>query len=417
MGDFLLNYFTPDHIVNKVCPEYDKLRNIVLSVLVAASLLLVLPLPLIFVFPQASLYYGIFIMCVTILFTIKRTGTYLLPTVATLAIGYGIVVYIILISGALFSPHVIMLYLLMLTGFWTDRKIIGHPTVLVNLVAFYIIYVYTAEEPFKLSMIDDRVSTKQYFLLFNFCVTLFFGVFFSFVKRSYEFAQNEVREAHLSRINNLTEAVNDRNRELEGIRKNLATDFHDETGNLLAVINQQAQILQIKLSNNPEFSSITGSLINHSQQLYNTSRNFIWSTHNESNNPIVAFYHLIEFGQDFFNQFDIEFSAKPLDKSYFDLLKMPSSANRDLIAIFKEAMTNTAKHSGAKNVLLRMFIENGYLNVELKDDGRWKEPDPSSPSSGLQNMESRSLRNHFLFSRLNDGSHTYIKVRIIISNA
>src|SRR5690606_29146061 len=98
-------------------------------------------------------------------------------TVATLAIGYGIVVYIILISGALFSPHVIMLYLLMLTGFWTDRKIIGHPTVLVNLVAFYIIYVYTAEEPLKFSMFDYCVSTKIFFTIQLFTHTLLCQLF------------------------------------------------------------------------------------------------------------------------------------------------------------------------------------------------------------------------------------------------
>src|SRR5690606_6877231 len=288
MGEFLLNYFTPTHLVNKVSPEYDKLRVVVLGVLMAASLLFVMPLPLLFVFPHAALYYAVFIMCIAILFTVKRTGAYLLPTVVTLGVGYGVVVYIILISGGLFSPHVIMLYILMLTGFWADRKIIGHPAVLVNLIAFIIISHYTADEPFKLSMINPDISTTEYFLLFNLCVTLFFGFFFSFVTRSYELSRVVARAFHLSRINHFEDAIMARNQELKGTRQNLATGLDGASGNLLVAINQQAQILQIKLGKNPEFASITDSLLKHSQQLYNIRQNQALNENIESNNPMVA---------------------------------------------------------------------------------------------------------------------------------
>lgn len=288
--------------------------------------------------------------------------------------------------------------------------------VIMNIVAF--ILIYTETKPlYSLNIISESLTTKQYYLLFNICLTLFFGIFFSYVKHSHESARDEIRKIQKTKINKLEKDVSDRTKEIEGIRQNLATDFHDETGNLLAAINQQAQILKMKLGDQSEFAKAVDLLLDHSEQLYNTSRNFIWSTHNESNNPMVAFYYLIEFGQNFFNQFDIEFSAQPLDKSYFNLLKITSRSNRDLVAIFKEAMTNAAKHSNATEVTLKMFIQNGYLMVQLKDNGQWKEPDRSSPSIGLLNMERRSLRNNFKLERFNEDGHTTIEVSIIISNA
>ena len=58
-------------------------------------------------------------------------------------------------------------------------------------------------------------------------------------------------------------------------------------------------------------------------------------------------------------------------------------------------MTNVAKHSGAKEVLLEMAVFQNMFNIPLQDDGCWKEPDEGEPHNGLHNMEKRSKENAF----------------------
>lgn len=91
-------------------------------------------------------------------------------------------------------------------------------------------------------------------------------------------------------------------------------------------------------------------------------------------------------------------------------VQLQTFASRHIIFIFKEAMTNVAKHSGAKEVLLEMAVFQDYVSISLQDDGAWKEPSEGEPHNGLHNMEKRSKENDFRFKVYGSSQGTRLQI-------
>ena len=59
--------------------------------------------------------------------------------------------------------------------------------------------------------------------------------------------------------------------------------------------------------------------------------------------------------------------------------------------MYKEIVTNAAKHSGAKHVSITLRISSDHLaDLVVKDDGRGFDPDASTNGNGLKNIRSRA---------------------------
>jgi signal transduction histidine kinase len=226
-------------------------------------------------------------------------------------------------------------------------------------------------------------------------LTIFFGTFFWFVQEQHDAARLQIREQQHIRIDLLDRAVKERTQQLSTMRQNLASDFHDETGNMLSAITRQAAVLKLKLKDQSSVLSIVDNIIANSDQLYASSRDFLWSVNNNSDDPQELFAYLTSFGQIFYNQFDIAFSANVTINSAQESAHLQPFASRHIIFIFKEAMTNVAKHAGATEVILEMAVYQKHVSISLQDDGSWKEPDEAILHNGLQNMEKRSRDNQF----------------------
>jgi PAS domain S-box-containing protein len=66
-------------------------------------------------------------------------------------------------------------------------------------------------------------------------------------------------------------------------------------------------------------------------------------------------------------------------------------AGVELSRVIQEALTNTRRHSGARNVLVSLAVNGGALVTEVADDGRGY--DPEAPAgTGLKGMRERTLR-------------------------
>lgn len=217
------------------------------------------------------------------------------------------------------------------------------------------------------------------------------------------------------KIESLAWLAQKRKEDITTIRENLARDFHDETGNVLASISHQTGILKIKLKDNPTLLPILENIANNCDKLYDSSRDFLWSINNNSDNPLELFNHLTDFGQRFYNQFDISFSAKHTEKKKLGNMTMIPFASRNLIFIFKEAMTNVVKHSGADKVSLEMTVFSGFVKICLKDNGTWKEPSDKFSHYGLRNMRRRSENNDFQFKHFYDQNGTSVEVFVPIT--
>ena len=72
-----------------------------------------------------------------------------------------------------------------------------------------------------------------------------------------------------------------------------------------------------------------------------------------------------------------------------DLTELPAAAEVAAYRITAEAMTNVARHAGARHLRVRLARVTGGVAIEVADDGRGL-PDDLVPGVGLGSMHQRA---------------------------
>ena len=138
------------------------------------------------------------------------------------------------------------------------------------------------------------------------------------------------------------------------VRQTASEDFHDEVGNSLTRIQVLTDVLQTKLGNgHDEEKRIIGMIKENVSGLYQGTRDILWALNPESDLIMEIGRRLQSLGVDVFQDTGICFSYENyLNES--DNLKLPGNYNRNIMMIFKEAMSNSLKHAQASSVKLKI---------------------------------------------------------------
>ena len=73
-------------------------------------------------------------------------------------------------------------------------------------------------------------------------------------------------------------------------------------------------------------------------------------------------------------------------------LKLDVNQRKELYLVFKEALNNAVKYSGASEIFILLEEDHGALHMQIKDDGSGFDINKSYSGSGIQNMHSRAGR-------------------------
>lgn len=189
------------------------------------------------------------------------------------------------------------------------------------------------------------------------------------------------------------------------VRKMMARDFHDNMGNQLASITVFTNLISLKLKDSTEeIKGLLSNIEKHSKSLYTGTKDFIWSMDPGSDNLLEIFTYLKDFGEDLFEGTQISFysDADVLEKNN---VIVPSGWSRQLVLIFKEAMTNALKYSEASKVELFVNLNDEEFVVSFKDNGKGFDFYTVDKGNGLRNMEQRSnnLGAKFKITQLSEG--------------
>jgi signal transduction histidine kinase len=342
----------------------------------------------------------------------NKAETLSIATILALIASYTIIYSIIFITGGIHSVHLVMLYLPILAGFLTGRHI-GRYMVLINIGVLVLINYYTDDA--ANNKVAIRPGNEEYALLFHCSITVLIGLMFSFSRKWRKPQKSADSGEQSTEVILLNKIIEKKTQELQDIKQNFSNYFHDETGNILAAITQQASVLKMKLGNEHPLLPVVKNISANCDRLYSASKDFLWIINNNSSNPMELFSYLIAYGQLFFNQYEMAFSAQPLNKSYYYLAQMPPFAVKDLIAIFKTAMTNTAEYSGAQNAMLGMTMHNGHIRITLQDNGNKEKFDPDNFRAGVRTIEERCKKSNFRLLFKSDAAGNYMEVEVPVS--
>ena len=253
----------------------------------------------------------------------------------------------------------------------------------------------------------------SYLIILAILFTLLLWVVF----KQYDAINARSSRRYLLQIAVLNRVVKKQSHQLSTMREILARDFHDETGNTLSAIMRQAEVLKLWDGDDENVKLLAANIISSTEQLYATSRDFLWCINHNSDDPVALFAYITDFGDRFYTQFDVTFYSHAVMPQQATLYKkIRPFVARHVISIFKEAMTNTAKHSGANKVVFTMHVFPDILQLVLKDNGCWKSANKHPPDSGngIVNMKRRSVENGMTFNLFCGSSGTQIQLDIPI---
>jgi len=190
-----------------------------------------------------------------------------------------------------------------------------------------------------------------------------------------------------TKINKMMEVERIRQQEQESLRKEIARDFHDEMGNQLTRIINYVSLM--KLSKNGNAVALYDKVEESAKYLYTGARDFIWSIDPGNDELSKLFLHIRDFGEKLFEEKGMMYRAL---NSVNNAVKIPYGFSREANLIFKEAMTNSFNHSGAKNVTFTLKLVDDHYEMKLVDDGKGFDKETLAKMNGLKNMRTRAER-------------------------
>ena len=167
-------------------------------------------------------------------------------------------------------------------------------------------------------------------------------------------------------------------------RERISGDLHDDIGADLTRIALMAEVL--KQENEPtEKDNLSEKIISNAKDLRLKADQIIWALNPAQDNAkdLVAYIH--HYGKSFFDSSGIAFS---LENKMLEPHSLGSLQRRNLFLIFKEAMNNALKHSGASMVTFSAELRDKNLYFSCSDNGIGC-ADPVG-RSGMRSMERRA---------------------------
>lgn len=178
--------------------------------------------------------------------------------------------------------------------------------------------------------------------------------------------------------------------ELTKVRKKMARDFHDNMGNQLASITVFANLISLKLKDkSDDVNELLQNIEKHTKSLFNGTKDFIWSIDPESDNLTEIFTYIKDFGEELYEKVSVDFYSETIGLQD-QKATVPSGYSRQLVLIFKEAMTNVLKHANASEVYFVLKLKGNEFVIELKDNGQGLNTEKIGKGQGFKNMRSRA---------------------------
>jgi two-component system, NarL family, sensor histidine kinase UhpB len=170
---------------------------------------------------------------------------------------------------------------------------------------------------------------------------------------------------------------------LEKLRLNIARNLHDDMGSQLSQLKMLSEY-NAKVKGINDFNTISEKL---AEVMQNMSE-IVWSINPKYDSFAITIAKLVEYGIDIFEKKGIDFHLD-IEESNHNI-SMSLESRRHIYLIFKEAMNNSLKYSGAKDITFSVKKSGKNTILMLHDDGVGFDPTLIKLGNGLMNMQARA---------------------------
>jgi len=174
--------------------------------------------------------------------------------------------------------------------------------------------------------------------------------------------------------------------EMQNVRMKIAGDLHDEIGSNLSGI---AIATQMKARDDKFSEKDKQELLDIGQtaiQTANAMRDIVWFINPQNDSTENLFLKMKETAKSLLRSTNIEFEFSGTPNFALSL-----EHRRNLFLIYKEAIHNVVKHSGATKVTISFSEENSQLHMIIRDNGKFIQQNIKRDGLGLTSMKNRAL--------------------------
>ena len=198
--------------------------------------------------------------------------------------------------------------------------------------------------------------------------------------------------------------------ELERVRTRIATDLHDDIGSSLSQIAVLTEVIHRRQGKDSQVAEPLSLIADLSRELVDSMSDIVWAINPERDRMSDLVHRMRRFASDVLAQRDIEFSFNAREPVHDK--RLASDKRREVFLVFKECVNNVARHSGCTEAEIDFNIDEGMLDLRVRDNGRGFDPLSDGDVNGLASMRKRAIKMGGTFDVISErGGGTVIRLR------
>jgi len=172
---------------------------------------------------------------------------------------------------------------------------------------------------------------------------------------------------------------------LQTLRNKIASDLHDDVGSTLSSISIFSEIAR---QQNSEVAPMLEQIGDSSRKMLDAMADIVWTIHPENDQFEKIIERMQSFAYELLGAKNIHFEFEA-DEAV-SKLKLPMDVRKNLYLIFKEAMNNMVKYSGADKASFTISGTKNNLMMLIRDNGKGFDVHQHSLGNGIRNMNRRA---------------------------
>lgn len=194
-----------------------------------------------------------------------------------------------------------------------------------------------------------------------------------------------VREAEEA----LRKSREERLRDLERVRRRIATDLHDDIGSSLTQISILSEVARQRINgDDAQLSAPLAMIAGASRELIDAMSDIVWAINPQKDHLSDLTQRMRRFASDVLTARSISFAFR--EPAEEEDVQLGASIRREVFLIFKESINNMVRHAGCTTAEIDFQIAAGALNLEVSDNGKGFDPAQQSEGHGLLSMRQRT---------------------------
>ena len=173
------------------------------------------------------------------------------------------------------------------------------------------------------------------------------------------------------------------------LRARIATDLHDDIGASLSQIAILSEVARRDEAAPPSrHATALSEIAGISRELVDSMGDIVWAINPEHDRVSNLTHRMRRFATDLLGGQGISVSVRAAEGA--GDAPIGANARRQVYLVFKEAIHNVARHSGARRAEVDLAATGGALVLAVRDDGRGFDPSRPSDGNGLASMRRRA---------------------------